>query len=231
MTEWKSDTATLQLFVRRLRYFSTAVSDTQKLLATSGPYREPWSREYQQRAVEIYRMTLPDFYLARLASSFAKSADVIESNQTEGTMSESWRIVHSYFKSASTCIADVLQLTVLPSASDLSDTDTTTPAAVRFDLIASEVSQFGIKRQIDAADDAIRALSQPAHPQLTSEQLDLLARLARGELVVDLATAAGFSERSMYRALKQIWQLLGVANMRQGVTLAVENGWVDCGQT
>ncbi|XVV16876.1 DNA-binding response regulator [Actinoplanes sp. CA-131856] len=61
---------------------------------------------------------------------------------------------------------------------------------------------------------------------LTEAQLSWLRRLAAGATVADLADAAGYSERAMFRLLKQLYADLGVRNRMQAVLRAQELGWL-----
>ncbi|MCA2216267.1 DNA-binding response regulator [Jidongwangia harbinensis] len=61
---------------------------------------------------------------------------------------------------------------------------------------------------------------------LSEERLSWLRRLAAGSTVADLADTAGYSERAMYRILKQIYRDMGVSNRMQAVLRAQELGWL-----
>lgn len=61
---------------------------------------------------------------------------------------------------------------------------------------------------------------------LSEEQLSWLRRLAAGSTVAELADAAGYSERAMFRILKQIYRDMNVGNRMEAVLRAQELGWL-----
>jgi len=61
---------------------------------------------------------------------------------------------------------------------------------------------------------------------LSEQRLSWLCRLAAGSTVAELADAAGYSERAMFRILRQLYRDMGVENRMQAVLLARELGWL-----
>ncbi|MDP9792928.1 DNA-binding NarL/FixJ family response regulator [Catenuloplanes nepalensis] len=61
---------------------------------------------------------------------------------------------------------------------------------------------------------------------LSEERLSWLRRLAAGSTVAELADTAGYSERAMFRILKQVYRDMGVGNRMQAVLRAQELGWL-----
>jgi DNA-binding NarL/FixJ family response regulator len=63
--------------------------------------------------------------------------------------------------------------------------------------------------------------------QIASEQrLSWLRQLAAGATVAQVAATAGYSERAMFRILKQLYRDMGVQNRMQAVLRAQDLGWV-----
>ena len=58
-------------------------------------------------------------------------------------------------------------------------------------------------------------------------ELHMLTRLAEGAAIADLAVEMSYSERTIYRALADLWQKLGVPGRTDGVCLALAEGLVE----
>ena len=43
---------------------------------------------------------------------------------------------------------------------------------------------------------------------------------------IDIAVEIGYSERSLYRALHELWERLGVDTRTEAIALAFKNGWI-----
>ena len=127
-------------------------------------------------------------------------------------------------------LAEELDSDLVPSWEDPSGrNDPTTPAVVRFDLIAPLTSTAGVRTLGKAAANVaqhIRANTKNPSP-LSQHQLDLLADLAGGLRVMEVAQARGYSTRSLYRELASMWAMLGVENKQQGIAIALNNGWLN----
>ncbi|MEV1073846.1 response regulator transcription factor [Micromonospora parva] len=77
--------------------------------------------------------------------------------------------------------------------------------------------------------DVLAALTSgpQGQPGMLSEvQLSWLRRLAAGSTVAELADAAGYSERAMFRILKQLYRDMDVSNRMEAVLRAQELGWL-----
>jgi DNA-binding NarL/FixJ family response regulator len=61
---------------------------------------------------------------------------------------------------------------------------------------------------------------------LAAEKLQWLRELAGGTTVAQVADAAGYSEREMFRLLKALYREMGVGNRMQALLLAKELGWL-----
>ena len=53
-----------------------------------------------------------------------------------------------------------------------------------------------------------------------------LRRISAGDRTLDIAHDSGYSERSLYRALADLWCRLDVDNRVEAVALATKNGWI-----
>ena len=77
----------------------------------------------------------------------------------------------------------------------------------------------------------ISALLQRARPiaresQPSDEHLEWLRALARGVPIAELADAAGYSERAMYRFLGKLYKTIGVKNRSEAIIKASQSGWL-----
>jgi DNA-binding NarL/FixJ family response regulator len=71
------------------------------------------------------------------------------------------------------------------------------------------------------------ARRSPAHPDVDGDQAEWLRALARGETVEQLADAAGYSERAMYRQLRRLYSTLGAGNRTEALLQALRRGLID----
>jgi DNA-binding NarL/FixJ family response regulator len=62
---------------------------------------------------------------------------------------------------------------------------------------------------------------------VSDPEVDWLRGLARGDTVAELAEAAAFSEREMYRQLGALYERLGAANRTQAIVRAAQLGLID----
>jgi DNA-binding NarL/FixJ family response regulator len=116
------------------------------------------------------------------------------------------------------------------------------PAAIRAvrmgarSVLPRAASPAVLLRTVEATADGqavlpAEVLSMVTAPQaglaiLSEERLSWLRRLAAGSTVAELADNAGYSERAMFRILKQVYRDMGVDNRMQAVLRAQELGWL-----
>ena len=62
--------------------------------------------------------------------------------------------------------------------------------------------------------------------QLEQRDIEWLRTLAQGTSVAQLAESAGYSERAMYRLLRDVYARLGARNRTEAVAMASRNGWL-----
>jgi DNA-binding NarL/FixJ family response regulator len=62
--------------------------------------------------------------------------------------------------------------------------------------------------------------------RVSEQQMGWLTLLAAGSTVAEVAAQAGYSERAMFRILKQLYQEIGVEGRMQAVLRAQELGWI-----
>jgi DNA-binding NarL/FixJ family response regulator len=79
--------------------------------------------------------------------------------------------------------------------------------------------------------EAVRALAAPkaAHDQakqLTPREIEWLRALSQGKTVAQLAENVGYSERAMYRLLRDMYHRMHAANRTEAVLKASRAGWL-----
>lgn len=219
-----------ELYVRRIKFWADSVEQAHRFGHPPGTDPAPWGLDFQRRASALYRDVLPDQYLEQLASVFLGCSLTMEEKSIPAALAQEWHVVRSYLDNASAAIALELDFDLFPTWDDPTGTnEPTTPAVVRFDLLAAITSAEGPRILGAAADSVWRYLMDEGDKQtpLTGEQIQILGDLSEGLRVADIADARGFSTRSLYRELAQMWDQMGVANKHQGIALAAEHGWLD----
>lgn len=218
------------LYAGRIRFWAQSVEQAHQFGTPPGSDDEPWELPFQVEAAKVYRDILPSPYLERLASVFLGCSLTMEDHAIPGGLARDWQIVLAYLENASQAIADEMGFDLFPVWEDPSDHgEPTTPAVVRFDLLAGLVTTDGVRKLRVAGDLVATHLrnKNSAEAPLTAQQLLILGDLAKGERVIDIAIARGFSTRSLYRELSVMWETLAVSNKQQAIALAVENGWLN----
>ena len=79
--------------------------------------------------------------------------------------------------------------------------------------------------------DAVRALAAPKAPHdhanpLTPRELEWLKALSQGKTVAQLAEDVGYSERAMYRLLRDMYRRMHADNRTEAVLKASRAGWL-----
>ncbi len=217
------------LYAGRIRFWAKSVEQAHLFGSDAGTDDEPWELSFQRHAAKIYRDILPATYLDRLSSVFLGCSLTMEEHPIPGSLAADWDIVFSYLTNASEAIADEMGFDLQPTWVDPTDHgEPTTPAVVRFDLLAGFTTLKGAQRLRAAGDNVaifLRSENTKEAP-LTEVQVEILGDLAQGIKVIDIATDRGFSTRNLYREFSTMWKTLGVSNKQQAIALAVDNGWI-----
>lgn len=107
-------------------------------------------------------------------------------------------------------------------------------AAVARDALPETVAQVfhaAVKGMSILPVEVVRALTKsPAADKepssLESRQVEWLRALSNGITITQLAESAGYSERAMYRLLRDLYQRMRVANRTEAVLKASRAGWL-----
>lgn len=214
---------------RRLRRFAEAIQQGHEFGSGPGVHDEPWSLDFQRLCVaEVYLKTLSWGYLVDTGAAFADCADLMVLNLRETREPQDWLIVQQFLRSSSEAIREAA-----PDDIDLSRTKTAdditsrAPAVMPFGSLATLVSAQGAARLAAAGGGVERTCSRLGGSPLSESEQDWLSRLSRGDRTIDIARDHGYSERSLYRALSELWTRLGVQNRSEGIALATKNDWLN----
>lgn len=79
--------------------------------------------------------------------------------------------------------------------------------------------------------EVVRVLASPAKSprvpdMLSTREIDWLQRLAQGATVNELANQAGYSERAMFRLLRDLYAKMHVKNRTEALMQGRERGWL-----
>lgn len=217
------------LYAGRIRFWAKSVEQAHEFGTSAGEDDKPWELPFQRRAAKIYRDILPETYLDRLSSVFLGCSLTMEGHPIPESLVRDWDIVFNYLTNASEAIAEEMGFDLHPVWVDPTDHgEPTTPAVVRFDMLAGFTTPEGVQRLGEAGDRVAKHLlgENSKEAPLSELQVQILGDLARGIKVIDIATERGFSARNLYREFLVMWKTLGVSNKQQGIALAIENGWI-----
>ena len=70
-------------------------------------------------------------------------------------------------------------------------------------------------------------LGERSNNPLTEDEIVLLRGLAAGKSICDLAADLGYSERSISRCLRRIWQRIGATSRAEGIATVTAHGWLE----
>ena len=212
---------------------AAAILEAHLLGVAEGPHEEPWTLGYHRDSVHIYAQSLPPWYQSDIAALFGRSTRTMGGCTIPARLAEDWVIVTNYMVSARTAILDWLASgepephqrasTSVPTV----DEQETPPLVIRFDALARLTTSDGASRLEQAAIAVRHHMEAPVPEVLDDRELELLKRLADGAAIVDIAAEMGYSERSVYRALANLWKRLGVPGRKEGVQKAASVGLLD----
>jgi DNA-binding NarL/FixJ family response regulator len=107
-------------------------------------------------------------------------------------------------------------------------------------VVPRDASPETLRRALDAAvegrsllpTEMVQALVSPAGPPPDQQEgpsdreVEWLRALASGTTVGQLASRTGYSERAMFRLLRQLYARIGVSNRTEALIRAHERGWL-----
>ncbi|MYE55964.1 MAG: hypothetical protein F4X30_02655 [Acidimicrobiaceae bacterium] len=217
----------------RIEAAAAAIIEAHRLGIPEGPHASPWEPDCCRAAVGIYAESLPPWYQREMAALFSQAARALGEMSIPARLAEDWVIITTYLVSARVEILRLLASeesaapTRPPASLESAAEQANPPMVIRFDELAQLTTSEGATRLLKAA-VAVREQMEAAVPEgLDERELKLLKQLAGGVPVADLAAQAGYSERSIYRAMSGLWQKLGVQGRKEGVEKAALEGLLD----
>ncbi len=214
---------------RRIRRFAEAIDQAHRFEIGPGDHTEAWSLEFQQQAVHIYASVLPWSYLLGLASGFRNATQLMDRLDGPTTAAIEWTRMRTYLSSAAQAIYDDAPPNVDAAPKTADQLLAQTPPVMPFDRLALILSTEGAAtlRATGAAIEGCCAETLAPDPSpLTDQEADWLGQLASGIRTLDIARESGYSERSLYRALADLYKRLGVRNRQEALTLAIDRSWI-----
>lgn len=210
----------------RIRRFAEAIQQAHHFGIGPGEEQEPWTVEFQRQAVPVYAKALPWDYLLGLASGFTDGADLMVELSGPRTAATEWVRMQAYLRAAAKAIRDDAPPLVDAAPRSADEIEATTPPVMPFDHLARMIHPDGAAslRQIGAAIE--RCCDGVDDCPLTDQELEWMRQLVDGARSIDVATASGYSERSFYRALSDLWERLGVDSRQEGLVLVAASGWI-----
>lgn len=212
---------------------AAAILEAHRLGVAEGRHDKPWTSGYHREAVHIYAESLPAWYQSDIAALFDRSLRTMDGCSIPARLAQDWVIVTEYMVSARTAIGEWLASAEsapeqqAPTSLPTVDEQETPPLVIRFDALAGLTTSNGAGRLEQAAISVRQHMEAPVPEVLNDRELELLKRLANGVAIADLAAEMGYSERSVYRALANLWKKLGVPGRKEGVRKAASVGLLD----
>ena len=216
----------------RIAGIAAAILEAHRLGVAEGPHECPWTLDYQREATHIFG-SLPTWYESDVAALFGRGAETMDGCSIPARLAQDWVIVTEFMISARRSILERLASKDpdlrprTPSLGESIDELETPPFVIRFDALASLTTSVGAKRLEQAAIAVRQHMEAPLPEILDDRELELLKGLANGEAIADLAAEMCYSERSIYRALANLWKKLGVPGRKEGVQKASLEGLLD----
>ena len=211
----------------RIRRFFEAIEQGHSFGLGPGGHDEPWTLEYHRLGVAIYSQTLSWDYLLGLADAFEDCADLMVTISVPADHGLEWSYMQQYLRSATKAIREAAERPVgdheMKTASDI---ESTTPPVMPFGQLAKLVSAAGAATLVSVGRKIELLCGQHDDCPITEQEKTWLRRISEGDRTLDIATDDGYSERSLYRALSDLWDRLGVENRVEAVALANKNNWI-----
>lgn len=229
-----SEVAQIHLACGRIVGVACAIAEAHEFGVAEGTVGDPWTAEFHREAVKIYDMSLPRSYLLDIAALFRRCTDMMDECYIPSDLAGDWVLVRTHLTEASDSIfkwhASERSGPAGSAPAQLPPVSTAVPAVVRYDLLAGLTTRRGLDRLVKAAGAVQRHMDTLRHhmdTDLREDERRLLARLASGLPVVEVAADLGYSERSIYRRLAELWHKLGVTGRVEGVRKAISEGLLD----
>ena len=209
----------------RVASFGQSILDAHSFGFGPGNVDDLTSAAFHERAIGAIASSLPWPYLVAIGRHFAETASILAKNGSGQCDVDDWLMVMSFLRSASASLLN----NAPDEARTLADEGESafivldrSPTVTRFDLVAEISSQAGAEALVSAAVAVAAEWSDATEFRasslgLSEIEIQLVRRLAAGTSVVDIGHEIGYSERSVYRKLDQIWRKIGAGSKSDGL--------------
>ena len=210
----------------RVRGFARSLLEAHDLGFGPGDQNELWTLEFHRIAAPAYSASLPPWYAFELALTFERYGALMAASPAPSEAAHAWTIISSYLNGASCALLETTPPDGRRNSVQRRPIGATTPAVMRYDLLACVASREGATRLDESAAELLRALEQVVEHGISDEERTWLSRLMRGDRLLDIAVDAQLSERSLHRRLDALQGRLGVRSRIEAVAYCVQRGWM-----
>ncbi|NNE96381.1 MAG: hypothetical protein HKN24_10170 [Acidimicrobiales bacterium] len=210
----------------RLAGFFAAIEQGHQLGITPGSHKELWTIDYSREIIPIVNTAFPWVYLLQIADAFEECDDLMVEAALLVDHGLEWTRTQQYLRSVARAIreqAPALTRERVP----LELFEDHTPPIMPFRQLAELISAEGAREMTRCTTHVERVGGASLDNPLNDQQIEWIRRLTQGEKVIEIAHSTGYSERTLYRALGELWELLGVSGRNEAIALVAQKGWLD----
>jgi DNA-binding NarL/FixJ family response regulator len=181
---------------------------------------------YSREVIPIVKTSFPWAYLLQIADAFEECDDLMVEASLRVNPGIEWTRTQQYLRSVSRAIreqAPEIERQRIP----ISQFEEETPPIMPFRRLAEIISAEAAQEMTRCTREVVRLCGTSVENPLNDQQIEWMQRLSNGDKVIDIAHAAGYSERTMYRALNDLWQILGVTGRNEAIAVVAEKGWLN----
>ena len=209
----------------RVATFGQAILEAHSFGFGPGLIDDLTSAEFHNRAIDAIATSLPWPYLVTIGRHFSEIASIIAKNGAGECDVDDWLTVMDFLRSASASTLSKAPDEALSSSNNSEQSFIVlerSPSVMRFDLLAEISSQVGAEALAAAAVSVATAWSDGTEARtsslgLSEIEIQVIRRLATGMSVLDIGQEIGYSERTVYRKLDQIWRKIGASSKADGI--------------
>ncbi|MCY3910682.1 MAG: hypothetical protein OXF99_04160 [bacterium] len=205
--------------------YAIRITEAHNLGYGPGEHTDIWGVEFQRKAQEVWKETLPSLFQRKVADSYERCAWLMGSVVPDESVAGDWESVARYLGVVAAAIGEDPDCAKQKVPSDSLDIGRM-PEVIHYERLADLMHPDAAGRLRASAAAVARFCRFNSSIAPDEMQLACLQGLANGERHADLANRLGYSQRHLQRILADMWDQFGVDNTIQGVTLAVEQGWI-----
>ena len=218
----------LRAILRRvvpIEQYASRIAEAHGLGHGPGENIELWNVGIQRSALEIWKETLPAWFLSRVAESYELCQELMAAVLPDESAFDEWGNIERYLGVVAAAISEDPTCAASRDATDALGVGDM-PEVIHYEKLAGLMHPDAVEA-LRAAAAAVGHFCRFGLGSAPSEvQLACLQGLANGERHAALAKRLGYSERHLQRILADIWHQFDVDGTIQGMAFAVQNGWV-----